>query len=123
MDGERIEMRVKEFEFSIENAVAEHVWLRLALIFLAAPLLWILLGYWFGQQVILGWLVIALAYIVTLLIGANSHLPVKKGSHRRLEVARLLVAWLSPLFWGGVLVTPYLFLYGFLFDRENFFPR
>jgi hypothetical protein len=116
-------MRVKELEPSVERAVTENLWLRLVLIFLAAPLLWLLLVYGFGQQIILGWLVVAAAYAVVLLVGANSQPPVSNDSRRRLEISRTLVAWLSPLFWGGVLATPYLFLYLFLFDRENFFPR
>ena len=60
------------------------------------------------RPVILGWLIIASAYGVTLIIGANARLPAQKDSPRRLEVARVLVAWLSPLFWSGVLVTPYI---------------
>jgi hypothetical protein len=113
----RIEMRVKELEPSVERAVAVNLWLRLALIFIAAPLLWLLLVYCLGQQIILGWLVVAAAYAVALLVGANSQPSVSNDSRRRLEISRSLVAWLSPLFWGGVLATPYLFLYLFLFDR------
>jgi len=116
-------MRAKEFESSIERGGGGNTWLRLAPVFLAAPLLWLLLGYWFGEQIIFGWLVVASAYSVALLVGANSPSPAKEESRRRLEVSRLLAAWLSPLFWGGVLVTPYLFTYGYIFDRENFFPR
>ncbi len=116
-------MRAKEFEFSVESGGGGNTWLRLASVFFAAPLLWLLLGNLFEEPVIFGWLVIASAYCGTLLVGASSPSPVKKASHHRLEVTRLLVAWLSPLFWGGILVTPYLFTYGYLFDRKNFFPR
>jgi hypothetical protein len=116
-------MRAKEFESSIESGGSRNTWLRLASIFFAAPLLWLLLCYWLGEQIILGWLVVASAYAGALVVGAGSFSPVKVESQRRLEIARLLVAWLSPLFWGGILVAPYLFAYVYLFDRENFFPR
>ncbi len=122
--GERgIEMRTKEVPANLESIMLGNAWLRLALIFVAAPLLWLSLVYWFGQQVVLGWLVIALAYAATLLIGASASLPERTEVHRRLEISRMLVAWLSPLFWGGILATPYFFLYMFLFDRGNLFPR
>ena len=113
-------VRVKELEPSVERAVAENLWLRLPLIFLAAPLLRLLLAYYFGRQTIPGWLVVAAAYAVALLVGDP---PVRNDSRRRLEISRALVAWFSPWFRGGVLATPYLFLYLFLFDWENFFPR
>lgn len=116
-------MRAKEVPTNLENVMLENAWLRLALIFIVAPLLWLLLVYWVGQQIVLGWLIIALAYAATLLIGASARLPERAGSHRLLEVSRMLVMWLSPLFWGGILATPYFFLYMFLFDRGNLFPR
>ena len=90
-------MRAKEVETRVENDGGGNAWLRRAHIFLAAPLLWLLLGYWFGEQIFFGWLVVAAAYGVALLVGAGSPSAVKKESHRRLEVSRLLAAWLSPL--------------------------
>jgi hypothetical protein len=116
-------MRAKEFESSIVRGSGGNTWLRLALVFVAAPLLWLLLGYWFGEQLIFSWLAVASAYSVALLVGANSPSPMNKDSHQRSELSRLLAARLSPLFWGSVLVATYLFTYGYLFDRENFFPR
>jgi hypothetical protein len=123
MGGLGIEMQTKGISANVENVMLENSWLRLALILVVAPLLWLLLLYLFGQQIVLCWLVLAAAYIVTLLIGANANVRGRKESRRRLEVSRTLVAWLSPLFWGGILAAPYFFLYMFLFDRGNFFPR
>jgi hypothetical protein len=122
-EGRRIRMLAKGFESSVEHGGGRNTWLWLTFVFLAAPLFWLLLGYWFGEQISFGWLAVAAAYIIALLVGANYNPPVKKESHRRLEVSRLLARWLGPLFWGGILVTPYLLAYGYLFDRENFFPR
>jgi hypothetical protein len=116
-------MRTKEISINVENVMLENSWLRLALILVVAPLLWLLLLYLFGHYVDLGWLVIAAAYVATLLIGANAHVRERKEFRRQLEVWRILMAWLSPLFWGGILATPYFFLYMFLFDRGNLFPR
>ena len=116
-------MQTKGISANVENIMLEHSRLRLALIFVVTPLLWLLLLYLFGQQIVLGWLVIAAAYVATLLIGAHSNISERKESRRRAEVWRILLAWLSPLFWGGILATPYFFLYMLIFDRGNFFPR
>jgi len=115
-------MRVKELETSVEESMTTNSWPRLTLIFLATPLLWLLLGNWFGDQIVLGWLAVASAYVLTLLVGANSR-PPKSDPHSRSEVARALLTWLSPSFWSGILATVYLFVYIFIFDRGNFFPR
>ena len=78
-------MRAKDCESNIKSGGSENTRRRLASVFLAAPLLWIVLGDWFGEQVIFGRHVVVVAYSAAILVGGNASLPVKQDSHRRLR--------------------------------------
>jgi hypothetical protein len=79
-------MRAKEISSNVGYVTLENLWLRLALIFVTAPLFWLLLLYLLGQQIVLGWLVVAMAYVAMLIIGANANVTEREESHRRSEV-------------------------------------
>jgi hypothetical protein len=118
-----MQIRAKGISVSVEDALFENSWLRLALIFAVAPMLWLLLAFFWGHQVVAGWLVVTAAYCVALLIGTHAESTGSMESRGRLEVSRILVARLSPLFWGGILATPVYFLFMFIFDGGDFFQR
>jgi hypothetical protein len=102
-----MQTRAKGISVSIEDALFENSWLRLTLIFAVAPMLWLLLAFFWGHQVAVGWLVVSVAYCAALLIGTHAKATGSSESRSRLEVSRILVARLSPLFWGGILTTPF----------------
>lgn len=116
-------MKTETLAARFEKAASESSWLRLLLIFLVSPLFWFLLGLGIGEQVFFGWLIITFAYVTALLVGANSYTLEKKKLNRKFEVSRALVALLSPFFWGGILIVPYMFFYLYVFDQENFLAR
>lgn len=115
-------MKTKELSGNIERAVIENLPLRLTLIFFIVPLLFLLLTYWFREQVVLGWLIFTGVYAITLLIPAFAGKRSERRSHRVIETSRNLLAMLSPLMWGGLIAIIYYVLYMLMFDRENFFP-
>jgi hypothetical protein len=116
-------MNVNMFSGRVDSESAENSWLNLLLILFVMPLFWLLFGYWLGQHIIQIWLVVMLAYVVALLICGNSNVSGRETSGRVFRISKAAIVVLAPLFWGGILATPYWFLYMFFFDRANFLPR
>ena len=112
-------MRARHIAAAAERAVLEKGWLRLLLTLFVIPPAFLLSIRLLGSAVIAGWLVVLVAYSLTLFVAAIAGAP---GKRKIFSVARTLLAFTGPLVWGLLLAVIYYFSYVLLVDPKNISP-